>query len=395
MKQIDYFICSFISLFLVFSNSFVYKVAANKYLLETNFTNRAITLILFFLISLFLLFKIKRIHKSSALLMFFLFVFYAIVLDLLKISSESISVILRWVSYLFIFCFFSSFTKAQEYLKFIVLLTCFILSICTLVLFFSGWYLDINGGHRATSVFGSPIGLASFLYVSSLVIHFFYLTNKLKLSWNLLFQILIFLSILLTVTRLITIFFIFSYLIIALSSIKLKFTHLIITLIVFVVLSYTLFFVLTETAVGSRLDSLLSNDISSDSSTLFRIYILNNVFESITGFELLFGIGLGLFPIWFESFTGVSNVAPHFEILWLIVEMGLFGTIIFLLFYYCLFKKIMMFKTSKIKCTLLFICFAQIFALQLSNPAYFYQIMFFIVAVQGLICNKINNLMDF
>jgi hypothetical protein len=156
--------------------------------------------------------------------------------------------------------------------------------------------------------------------------------------------------------------------------------------IVATVLLATYFTSFEQIELVSRFGGIFSGDLESDSSTRFRMYILQEVFNNFETEFMLFGHGPGSFPIWFSEKTLLDNVAPHVEILWLFFEFGLVGLFAYFSIIYLSYKAV---KINFTKKSISFFEFmvvtidlvSHMLWFQFANPFYFYQfgLMFFCV----------------
>lgn len=133
----------------------------------------------------------------------------------------------------------------------------------------------------------------------------------------------------------------------------------------------------TGTDIGSRI-ALAVQDQANDTSANFRMMILQTYFSRITASELIFGLGIGGFPNWFASQTGIVDVGPHFEFLWALAELGVIGTSIYIAVLCTSAWRVLRLRRTLLSHIdvgfILLLLFAQQLIFQFTNPLYFYQL---------------------
>jgi hypothetical protein len=147
----------------------------------------------------------------------------------------------------------------------------------------------------------------------------------------------------------------------------------IISLSLVTLLSPFLLEIFTKSQIYKRIGHLIiGND---DNSLGYREYISETYFENISTIELFFGLGLNGFPKWFEGISGDSGVAPHMELLTILIEGGVIGSVFFL--FACLSLILYLKKHNSfgrhfhIRWLSLFIFSAPLVAFIALNPTYF------------------------
>lgn len=249
----------------------------------------------------------------------------------------------------------------------------------------------MNGAMRYYGSIGSPIGFASVAFVVLTGIAYYWI----RLKSNLLFLLMVGLVwvIGMTATRSITImamlvlwWAIVLYLPKGLSSL-----WVLVTPLVFFV---ALLLGLSDSGVVVRIMNTLQGG-EVDGSSSFRLFILATFFENIQLTDLMFGLGLGNFHVWFQSATGVPGVAPHFEFLWILSEFG----IVILMFYFLvgmLYFAVILCRwisstpsPSHIYLTTVFFLTPQVF-MQFSNPFYFYQFVVVFALISGVVISQVE-----
>lgn len=229
----------------------------------------------------------------------------------------------------------------------------------------------MNGGYRYFGSIGSPIGFAASILVVQIGIIYLWLAKSelrfflcmIGLGW----------AVIMSGTRSISFFSLLLIWAAILVNTKgwAKFAcFFTIPAVLFLTL-----LLIPDISVVSRIENTLAND-TLDNSTSFRVFILDAFAEHITSYQLLFGLGLGQFHEWFLSQTGIENVAPHFEALWILAEFGLAGSLVYLLIVALLLLGFLTRFRSQTRAMIFLIISSflthQIF-LQFANPFYFYQ----------------------
>ena len=120
-----------------------------------------------------------------------------------------------------------------------------------------------------------------------------------------------------------------------------------------------------------------------DSSTLYRIFIVNESLNNLSFSQYFTGIGLGGFNEFFFLATKEKDVAAHNDYLLMLVEGGLVSLILYIYIQYKVVIDILKAKNAKNNITkLVFVLFFGIEILGfLENAHYFYQseILIFII----------------
>lgn len=231
----------------------------------------------------------------------------------------------------------------------------------------------MNGSYRHSGSFGSPIGFATALAVVSLGFLSFWLKTKNRCFFlcSMVATFLVFL----TATRSISLMLVLASFFAVFVNSKFSKKTLILLLLPFFVFA-VIRLMPDDIGFVERILILLEGR-ELDSSTMFRFLVVDTYFSNVSLRELIFGFGLGSFPLWFYQKTGIVDVAPHFEWLWLLSE---FGLVVFVAYYLCVLY--MLYSVTRLALKkrspfLLFLGFVALGAHQLvfqfSNPLYFYQ----------------------
>jgi hypothetical protein len=247
----------------------------------------------------------------------------------------------------------------------------------------------LNGAYRHSASIGSPIGLASTLSVI-VAGHLMLWIKKKNLSYALLSSLGI-LSILSTATRSVALTSLFLFWLAALF--RFKSWSRILTFFAFPLSIILIATIIPEgSGITDRITSTTANN-QLDNSSEFRILILDSYFRNISPLNLIFGLGLGSFPTWFQENTGLSNVAPHFEWLWILSEFGIISLIIYTTLILTLCLKLLNKKEidPHVKFIGIFILTSHQTIYQLSNPMYFYQAYTSFALLAGLYTGLLKN----
>lgn len=249
----------------------------------------------------------------------------------------------------------------------------------------TGGGVFMNNSIRYYGSITSPIGFASLAFTLMCTLGYFWLCKGGKLKFLLVLGLAW--VVIMTSTRSISLMaVIVLWLLIAFRlKIGLVCLWLVVTPLLGWLLSVSL---LQDAGVWNRVVSTF-NEGGVDGSTSFRLFILDSFFGHVEVSDLVFGLGLGYFYIWFQDITGVADVAPHFEWLWILSEFGLPLFLIYLAYGFIFigfaFYKHQVGHIDKYEflVVLLFIFIPQFF-LQLSNPFYFYQFVIIFGVMSGI-----------
>lgn len=250
--------------------------------------------------------------------------------------------------------------------------------------YFTGETQFLNGALRHDANLSSPIGFSAYVFVLFVGLLFFWLRFESFLFFVLALAALalIFLSGTRSVSVVSGAFLLFS---IALKRDPVS--KLLVSLPLTILGVFFMYTAGLLDSVVERIGSLSGGNL--DSSGSFRMYILEIYSSNVTVPEVLFGLGLGGFYVWFENQTGLPDVAPHFEILWLVSEFGLIAALLYV-FLICSF---FLFGLSRLlgdsMRPYLFLLTAVVFGhmstLQLANPFYFYQFVLVYGILMGIL----------
>ncbi|WP_022947244.1 hypothetical protein [Methylohalobius crimeensis] len=318
-----------------------------------------------------------RVHKVPLLLLAFA-VYGFLIAGAKGLALEAGSSLLRIASYAFLIqAFYNLHLREPEYwekvLARIMVLWTALYGFQVFLDFAGERYVYMNGAYRYPASVGSPIGFASALLViqSGLLVYWL----KRKRGFFLISALVASLLISFTVTRSIMA----ASLLLFFAAFYLRETGIRkLGVLVFVPLIAGLLLVslpLFE-PVLSRLTET-SNEYGLDSSTSFRVKIISEYAENVSISELVFGLGLGVFPVWFEKKTGISGVAPHFEGLWILAEFGVLVALVYAAVLIRFAARLTTYKQRERIAWILLLLIVAVFShqvfLQFANPFYFYQ----------------------
>ncbi|SFL82633.1 hypothetical protein SAMN05421830_10742 [Desulfomicrobium norvegicum] len=288
----------------------------NYYHLEQNDSTRSlITISLICIVLCRLIFLRSIIIPKKTLIIATPFIYMGIVGIMRSDGLEFAGAISRWLFYLLAMSYFAQPVARQHFPTLVVTLSFFFIvaGFGDLILERS---LHINQAARIGGSVGSPIGFASAVYCCSISLAWIWIAKRQKL-----FMIAALTLCALnfaTGTRSVAagnLFALFAMWWMSTRDIGWK---IVVCIVICVATAIFFDIFLGSTDVGRRIQLLL--DYGSDSSFLNRDFILNIVGDRLTATDLILGVGGGRFPVWFYDNTGILNMAPHFEIIWLLVE---------------------------------------------------------------------------
>ncbi len=241
---------------------------------------------------------------------------------------------------------------------------------------FSGNVHFVNGAYRVSGSFTTHhLGFALSAFVIFEYLFFIVVLRKenglatrlLALLFTLLLLYLFFAS----HSRLLTAIFLVTNLFVLIHFNKKLFLKSIFIIFSIIAISVFLYLVI-NTDLFPRINALFDTS-KIDSSTLYRIFIITETFNSLSDVEYFTGIGMGGFNNFFFINTGEDNVAAHNDYLLMFVEGGTLSIILYLLYQFLLLKVILTRNNTPIA-MLSFILFFGIEILGfLQNAHYFYQ----------------------
>lgn len=306
-----------------------------------------------------------------------LIIFYALLVSLAQGATlDWASPLLRLLSFILLFSWAyglssSDAAKGESFFRHFFSISAILIVSQTIIDYAIDRNVFMNGGIRYFGSVGSPIGFAASTFVILTAIIYFWIESS-RTKYFLLMLGLLWV-VLMTGTRSISVF----SLILVWGGWVLKVSGgaRLLSLAALPIAAAFFASAFSDLSVLSRLEETIT-DGAIDNSTAFRAYILETYFSEVEIYEIIFGLGLGQFHKWFMGHTGISDVAPHFEFLWILAEFGIFGTVVYLAISFSLILGFLnRFRRASPAENFLFLttfCTPQIF-LQLANPFYFYQ----------------------
>ena len=253
--------------------------------------------------------------------------------------------------------------------------------------YLSGETQFLNGALRHDANLSSPIGFSAYIFALFVGLLFFWLRFESFLFFvlSLAALALIFLSGTRSVSVVSGAFLLFA-IVLKRDPVSKVFVSLPLTIL-------GLFFMYKAGLLNSvvdRIGSLAGGSL--DASGSFRMYIVDIYASNATVSEVLFGFGLGGFYGWFEAQTGMPDVAPHFELLWLVSEFGLIAALIYvfvaLSFFLFGVSRLLGESMRPYLFLLTAVVFGHMSTLQLANPFYFYQFVLVYGILMGILLSN-------
>ena len=309
------------------------------------------------------------------------FFVYGIVVSVMRNSpDEYLSYLLRVAAFVMIFWIAHTWSRAdyERWLKFmrsVVIGSSLIYVGQSLIDIAAARALAMNGAIRLPGSVGSPPGYASICMLFLLAN--LYLLMKTKARLHLALGALLLVCSFLTGTRAIAVLCLLVFVMAFIFYHRSIYMRVGILLVMAGLAPFLVQWVLNDTDIGSRI-ALAVQDQANDTSTNFRVMILNTYFSRISASELVFGLGIGGFPTWFAAQTGILDVGPHFEFLWALAELGVIGTAIYVVVLCATAWGTLRRRRRSLSRVdawfILLLLFAQQLIFQFTNPLYFYQL---------------------
>jgi len=337
---------------------------------------RVAYMIIAFALSFMFLVYLKKYKVTSAYILFIFLIMYGIIIGAVHGYFQSDAEVIRFIIYLNIYLILFNTNIKLNFVK-----ICQIISVIGVVMYVVGYGRVLNASFRVTGNTASVMGYASLVYTSYLIMLILIRKKsdykKLKLS------ILPLLAVVASGSRSILFIQILTFVVAYFHSNNINISKYIFkiiksVLILIILLTVTYF----TTNILYRFEILLSGSMGVDTSTSFRIMLVTTVFDHIDEIFIT-GIGLGSFPMWFEAKTGMADVAPHSEFIWLLVEYGIVGTTIYLAFLYFAYK-----NCSQKNILVIIFILLQLIPLHFANSFYFYQVGMLQFAFLGYLHRK-------
>lgn len=286
---------------------------------------------------------ITSIIVSRKILLSFPFVCFILALSssllisvLFNSYSEFVPSLLRYSLYLLSFQFghiIVSKLKKSEFLKYIEFFLVFnivVIMICVSYELFIG--VDFyNDAYRVSGPFKGH-SLAFALYIYTLIVIWVQIKMKKISIFKYLFFFLFMAIFISTHSRVLLLVFLFSHFlfVIVKSRNLITFAR---RMVASFILLLVFFLSVAYTNIFPRMRLLIDNNFSfSDSSTQTRVEIIKNSIEGIPHSKYITGIGMGGFNKFYESITGISDIAPHNNYLMFFMEGGILSLIVYILF---------------------------------------------------------------
>lgn len=343
--------------------------------------------VLFLLSGRLLLLPRIAVPKMTAAL--FGFVAFGLLVAVVRNTPVSyVPTAVRWFIYFLCVVLFFNMKGALQLLRKYYLVTFLIYVFSAVWDMLTGRSMDINSALRVVGSVGSAPGLAAAIYVSAIGCLFFNLGK----TRNLLFVIFsAATAILFTKTRFILVaFMLVAGMYLALAAEKGARLKIILSVVALMVCMAA--YMVNSSDIMQRF-IVSAADLENDSSSVFRLLILTTLWENFGGRDLITGLGLGYFPLWFQSMTGVEGVAPHFEVVGIVTEAGLIGLALYLAgLSHLLARGYQCCRNSRnaglFYVTALLLLSMQT-TLQFANPGYFYQVMIPIFLTVGALLQEV------
>ncbi|WP_422361175.1 O-antigen ligase family protein [Reichenbachiella sp.] len=304
---------------------------------------RFLILILFFGVGISFLFYKKKMLWNASIASFVCLLFVgSITTILLNEPREYLPSLTRYVLYILtanVFFMLSSTIGSKKINLFFKRLAQLFLTISILFGFheiLTGQVEYINGDFRVAGPFKKhQLAFAMFLFVN-LVLHVeFNLRmekNNIRKVFNYILFLLSFYLLLRTGSRALIIIFFLSYFALHIFNAK-SFRYIFKTILTGILIASMFVAIVATTNISPRLKYMFtSGETIYDPSTMTRILIITN---SIGAFEREywpFGIGIGGFNNFYLNTTGRDHVAAHNNYLLFLIESGIIGLIIFLIY---------------------------------------------------------------
>ncbi|HGY9624952.1 O-antigen ligase family protein [Pseudomonas putida] len=282
--------------------------------------------------------------------------------------------------------------KANRYISNFFLLSSILVVLQTVSDLFMMRYTFMNGGIRYFGSVGSPIGFAVSAFTLLAGVLYYWVRSGSVLSFVI--SVALLWVIVMTGTR--SIAFFALCLVWFACAVCLKKWRRYIFILGTPLLGVVVMLLLSGSGFVSRLENTY-NSGTLDNSSSFRVFILETYFSNIQPMQAIFGFGLGGFHQWFLDRTGIENVAPHFEFLWVLSEFGVLGVLIYVLSAFWLLYKFLKKRRCDSSLWFAFVaigCMHQVF-LQVANPFYFYQFYLTYAVLLGILLSRLNSNQSF
>lgn len=376
LHKIHFFIFSVFWILSYLAYPFAEFFVINEKIVNVTLYSSLLSVNLVFLIIYYGIINKKLERLSNTIILVFIIFFSQFITSLLLNSpNEWLPTFSRYLLYItsFIIFYLGFKTQAIKISNISV-----VISILSFILIFSGFYelffgnvRYINGAYRVSGNFTSHhlgFALSCFVNISYLQFISFKKFNFLRY----LFLFLLLIVFVLSHSRLLLISLIFSSFCIRLYLYK----RIIVKIFyIFSGLLFCLLFlgIVLYTDLLPRMRDLFL--IGMDSSSMYRLFIIEQSVTNLNFYEYLIGIGMGGFNEFFFITTGHSEVAAHNDYLLMLVEGGVISLGLYIIYQYKVLKHI--FKSNLQNLRTIKLVFVLFFGIEvvgfLQNAHYFYQ----------------------
>lgn len=349
--------------------------------------------------------RFREVKVPWAIVPLVIFVLYTASVSLsVNGVNEFISPFLRWMICLVVCVYFYNLEDPQPTIKKLIVAMAFAYFFSIMYDLYSFRMVNANGAYRMFGSVCSFTGFASALFVVQIWLLYLYLKRNNLFYFSL--SVVCYIGVVFSGTRAVAILGLACYFLYyaAVDYQRLKSARRLALSISLLLVS--LFALLSYTSIGGRSKMISTDNVAvtatqalmqgGDSSVGFRSYLVSVVLENMDALDYVFGVGLGGFAGWFSEHTGRQGVAPHMEVVWLVVEGGVVGSALYIFAFlyvaYHVFREKQFLKSDFEICLVgLLLFFSQQTLFQFANPTYFYQVMIPIYAALGIMLRGTTN----
>lgn len=379
----------------VLMGSFAYFIGGDSY---EKVVNLAVIFSTFILLAfVFISSKLKYPKYSASYLLLIVFILYTMAISLLLNSVvEWLPTLLRYLIYVMVFSlayiYAGNGVLDNSFVEKVMLSCLLIGAFSGLVELVTGSVRFVNGAYRVAGNFNHHhLGYALYMFVP---LHF--LAHRLmqnfsaKIAAVWVFGFILFL---LSHSRSLLVLLVIS---IAFSIFYWQKSYSLKTLIVICVgvLGVGLYNFVLYTDYLPRLKEMLVVD-EVDPSTLYRLFVIDESLSAMTILDYIFGIGLGGFNQFFYFATGISGTAAHNDYLLALVEGGVGGFLMYVLFQLGVLRMFLKLKVEEtqnshmIKSAFSLFLFLEVAGFLL-NAHYFYQSEMLVCLLLGVAIGQLR-----
>ena len=367
--------------FIIFSALWILSYFANPFAEFFEIEEKVVNFILFinlvFLVIAYGLMNKKIEPFSKAFTLICLIFFFQFIVSLLSNSAnEWLPTFSRYLLYITSFIIFYIGFKAKN-IK--ISNISIVISILSFILIFSGFYellsgsvRYVNGAYRVAGNFTDHhLGFALAAFVNINYLQFISFKKFDFLRYLLLFLLII--VFILSHSRLLLVSLLFSNFCIRFylnKQIIIKISY------IFAGLLFGSFFlgIILYTDLLPRMKELFVIS-KMDSSSMYRVFIIQQSIVNLNFYEYFVGIGMGGFNEFFYMATGEKGVAAHNDYLLMLIEGGVMSLILYICYQYNVFMQIL--KSNIKNLNIIKLVFVLFFGVEivgfLQNAHYFYQ----------------------